>query len=538
MLRIMIAEDEIAIASLIRSLIDFEELELEFAGFAYDGQSAFEMIREEKPDIVLSDISMPGMTGMELIQKVKDEGLRTHVIIISGLTSFEYAVSAIKMGVDDYLLKPINKEELNTVLEKTVEKISRSRKLNHQFSQLRRNAQQSSRKLRQSFMINILYNEELIRDLTIESCNSEYGFSIREGDTLLMGAAAIDGIQILNLAAQNNLVSQMVRIFQTGLHTLCPDLEIYNKGSQFTFFLSYPKEQENRVLAAISSVLNDLTAFLQSRQNLRLSIACGLPADTPARLPESLDSARKALNARILAGGTQLLWAKELFANAAEPSYILTPRELDNLRSNIEIQDASRFDEALDSIFQKTAESCKTCPHLFPEAVCSVVSDILSDFYQHNLIGTNVTDLYLEFCDNMEEYVFSAELLAYAAGFIRKQIRFEENTENQEGRLIETARTYIQEHYGENLKLEDVADQVYLSSSYFGVLFKKMVGESFSSYLTTVRMEKAKELLKDLRYSVADVSYAVGYQDKRYFSKLFREQVGVTPKEFRKIYTY
>lgn len=122
--QLLIAEDEIAINNLIKSLIDFTSLNLELAGQAYDGQAAYQMILTKHPDIIITDIAMPGMTGLELIQRIQEEHIPSHFIIISGLSCFNHALTALKMGVEDYLLKPINKGELNDVLEKVILKIA------------------------------------------------------------------------------------------------------------------------------------------------------------------------------------------------------------------------------------------------------------------------------------------------------------------------------------------------------------------------------------------------------------------------------
>ena len=142
----------------------------------------------------------------------------------------------------------------------------------------------------------------------------------------------------------------------------------------------------------------------------------------------------------------------------------------------------------------------------------------------------------MQYCDLIEQKYTFRSLIESTVSFIMEILPFQEESSSKENHTIKTAKEYIQEHFHENLKLEDVAEQVYLAPSYFGVLFKKEVGESFSSYLTTIRLEAAKKILQDASYSIADTAAAVGYSDKRYFSKLFKEQIGVTPKEFRKIY--
>ena len=121
MQRVLIADDEHKVGLLIKRLIEWEPLELECVGLVRDGETAYERIVEEKPDIVITDIRMPGMSGLELIEKVTGMGLRPHFIVISGYKYFEYAQQAIKYGVEDYLLKPVDETELNEILRKICE---------------------------------------------------------------------------------------------------------------------------------------------------------------------------------------------------------------------------------------------------------------------------------------------------------------------------------------------------------------------------------------------------------------------------------
>ncbi|MGI6010035.1 MAG: response regulator transcription factor [Ruminococcus sp.] len=535
-LRILIAEDEIAIANLIKSLIDFERLNLDFVGFALNGKSAYEMILEKKPDIVITDISMPVMSGLDLIEKAQREKLPVHFIIISGLTYFNYALSAIKMGVEDYLLKPINKEELNDVLEKTILKIASALQVDYQIQKLGIDAHLQTQKLRRSFIMDILYNKDYLSEFSESKINEEYGFSFQTGASFLMGITLVDGIGALNLPTQNIIIEHLMRSFQTELKKHCYDMEVYNKNNQFVFLLNYPSDLGNRVLGAITVIYEDMASYLESYEELSLTISCGVPAAKIQDLPFSLNTAQKALNARILLHGRPVLLAKELLQTNKKPDIILSSSDLSAVRSSIEIRDLQKLDQLLKKLFSNAASDCKNCPHLLLEVFCDILSTLLSDFYQHKLVSANLTDTYLRYCDAIEQYAALKPLILFTLSFIKELLPLGETADNQENRQIQMAKSYIGEHYNENLKLEDVAEQVYLAPTYLGVLFKKETGESFSSYLTIVRMEKAKELLHDVKYNIAEIANAVGYSDKRYFSKLFKEQVGVTPKEYRKIY--
>lgn len=537
-IRLLIVEDEIAIANLIKNLIDFDRLNLDFIGIALNGQQALNLARQEHPDIVITDISMPGMNGLQLIDEIQKQEFLTHFIIISGMTQFQYALSALKMGVEDYLLKPINRDELNDVLEKTILKIADSLKIDYQIQKLNFDSHLQRQKLRHSFIMDILYNSQKESALTLAAVNEDYGFSFQKQSLFLMGIVQIDGISSLNLPTQNAIIEQLMRIFQTGIKDRCIENEVYGKNNQFIFLINFTKDFETNVLGAISNLHKDMSDYLDHYESLSLAVSCGISVDSINCICNSFSSAYKVLSARILMGTSHVIFAEKLMGLEEKSAFVLLESTISSLRSAIEIKDLRKTKDILIQIFKNAAYHAKTHPHLLLDIYRDVVSELLSNLHLHKIINGNLTDYFIQYCDLLEQQYTFRELIEYTISFIMKILPLQDSAVSLENHTIQTAKEYIQKHFHENLKLEDVAEQIYLSPSYFGVLFKKEVGESFSSYLTMVRIEAAKKYLQDTKYSVADVAYAVGYQDKRYFSKLFKEQVGITPKEFRKIYLY
>lgn len=535
--RVMIVEDEIAIANLIQKLIDFDRLNLEFSGCAYSGQSAYEKIHKEKPDIVITDISLPIMNGLELIQKIQEENLSVSFIIVSGLTYFNYALSAIKMGVEDYLLKPVNKDELNNVLEKTILKIAQSMQLDYEIQKLNIDMHMQLLRQRRSFLMDLLYEKEHLAEYAEEQINQQYHFSFSPDTSFLIGISLIDGILKLDLSTQTKIIEQLMRSFQVSVKDLCIDMEVYNKSNQFLFVMNYEPCRESHILGAVEAAQSEMLERLSSYGNLALTIACGMPVGSVQKLSYSLSTAQKVINARILLGSQHILLAEELLKKNAHPRISPSTMGLNSIRSCIEIRDVQKLKGLLGELFKNTAAACRSCPCFLLDTFCDVCSALLADLYQHKFISKNLNDLYIQYCGAIEGYSDLKSLIQFTVNFLTDLLPIQENYSAQENRQIQSAKKYIEEHFNENLQLEDVAEQVYLAPTYFGVWFKKETGDSFNSYLTSVRMEKAKKLLQDIQYNISEIAGMVGYQDKRYFSRLFKKIVGVTPKEYRKIYS-
>ena len=178
MIKVLIADDEIKVCQLIKNLVPWEEIGLELIGFANNGINAIEMIVKEKPDIVITDIRMPGYDGIELIKRAKEFNPNINFIIVSGYRHFDYAHNAIKYGVGDYLLKPLKKNELINTLNKMVEKYNQKNKQIDENETLKKRIKNDMEKLRLGFMVDLLFNNANgINNIDLEKANIEYHFS-------------------------------------------------------------------------------------------------------------------------------------------------------------------------------------------------------------------------------------------------------------------------------------------------------------------------------------------------------------------------
>lgn len=537
MLRIVIAEDEIGIFNLIKALIDFNRLDLQLVGSAYNGQQALDLITQLQPDIVITDISMPFMTGLELIQETKKRNIHTKFIIISGYAQFDYARSALKMGVEDYLLKPINRQELNDVLEKSVLKITSTADENYltQRSVIDTNLQKY--KSRRSFIMNLVYNNAVSNELDIQKINEKYLFSFENNAVFILGIVQIDDLDSLNFIVQNMVLEQMMHIFQEEIESKCYDFELYEKNNQFIFLINFDSKTKLIIKETLTYILKRFIDFLNSYDKLSVTISCGSPCKNHLSLGSSLKSAYQVLTARILSGHGRIYYANEYCFDLIPVNDSTIRKYMNDLRSYIEVNNLEHVKKTLYHIFMRIIGLSSKQPHFLIDHFKENVFVILSELYQHKMIQDDITAYYRRINDALELISTKEKLLETAVKLIYEILPIASSSgEENATKIIQIAKHYIEDNYNKNIKLEDVAEQVYLTPSYFGIFFKKEFGETFSYYIINLRINKAKELLKDLKYNVSEIANEVGYQDPRHFSKLFKEHVGVTPKEYRKIH--
>lgn len=539
-LKVLIVDDEIVIARLIQSLIDYEKLNLTSIGIAADGETALRLIEKHQPQIVITDISMPGISGLDMIQRILSNpniNYKPRVIILSGYNSFQYAVNGIKMGVEDYLLKPINKEDLNHVLTKTITKISEDLHLENHLKKLNVKIYAQQQKLRSMLMKDILYDRFPANE-TIDQLIRDYHYKFSQGSIYMAGIVHCDGLDSFALSIKSGIIRHLMHYFRGSISDICLDAEIHGQDRQFIFLITLDPENQTCMRENLSANLMDMANYVaEYDKNILVSITCGIPVRETKSIPYSLKTAANVLDARLLLGSCHVLYADRILlkAQGKTPSFQITKSVKNELISKIELKDEAAARSILLQIYQDVTEACKPSPALIKQSFQQTTANILTIL--NNFIKQNPSEFFYKYNDGIEPFYTVDELTGFTLDFICRLLDpFQQDQIASKPALMYKIKQYIDEHYMENLKLEDLASVFYLSSNYFGTLFKKLFGESFSTYLINVRLEKAKILLQDPQYSITQIAYAVGYHDKRYFTGLFKSTVGITPKEYRKIY--
>jgi len=531
-MKVLIADDEFLICELIKKMILWDELQLEFAGCAHNGQELFEQIQEIRPAIVITDISMPVMDGIELIRQTRYLNIPCRFIIVSGYKQFEYAHNALKYSVDDYILKPINEDELNQALKKIMEELN-----SHQ-SQAAGEAMpaiHTEHPGRSFFLKRIIWE---IKDPTVplERVISEYGIDFKPGlfcilclklDFVNQSADNLDNIGSLN--------KKLISMFHEEFEGFCFQVLSCMEGSAIYLGINYPRQ-------AAGSFFNHLQDFYQKACNLldlfaglKITVGVGDSYDKISSFGQSNKDAMDAAYYRILSGCGQILYWKKL-----PPVPYLTEVE-----KNIYLQ---QFKKAIESVnitdFMATLNQLFFRPkNLFP---LFDIIDMLGEICQMLVsmdLSLDQEELPIDYLSSQIHYAIEnalsldalkaavSEPVSYIFENIHKAVQA------QNTRPIRMVLKYIEEHYTDPIRLEDAALLVTLNPAYLSNIFKKETGENFVDYLNSYRIGQARELLKDSNLSINEIAYSTGFQDARYFSKLFKKYVGITPKDYRKIYS-
>lgn len=486
MLRAVIFDDEYIVTQGLQMMVDWSRYGIELVGTADDGISALQMVRELAPDIVMTDIRMPGLTGLQLIEEIAKEKPDTACIVFSGFNEFEYIRKALKLGVIDYLDKPITLEKIDEAIGRTIERIG------HQQEHTQLKTQVSANK------------EALLEKATL--------------DLLLLGTEAIPVWRAAFDKAEAERVAGVTVLASTGRLDLLDEHPSYrivsfSYGKEWimaVFHYTLPADELWEQLTILSPQMQETVGSGQTYTDL---VEAGV----------SLKEAVRALRYAV--------FLEEKGWTRFEPAEESLPKGLSEREEEIVFCMRTGNKEGLLRQLDDYKHWMET-ERLSPELVEQEVMKLAYIGYQVAMeAGGEVRTLVphwelggMSSRDRMFEWL--REQMEQLHNFMR------EDKHASKHNAVEKALAFIEKHYLESFTLQEVAEHVGMNATYLSLLFKEKVGTSYIKYVTKLRMEQAKMML--LRgMLVNDVSKRVGYYNYRHFTELFKKYTGLTPGQFR-----
>ena len=535
MLKAIIADDEKWICQMISKLIDWGELGIELVGQAEDGLEAFNLIQTQHPDIVITDIRMPGIDGIDLVKKTREMNLQTHFIIISGFKHFEYAKNAIKYGVDDYLLKPIKKDELTHILEKICQEYDeiRSRKIKE--TEIKKKFDENTNKLKEQYLGKILQDQGEV-EINLAQINSEYRFSFCEG-IFQVFSVKLDrkksGIQEREDEYRKRCYREYFEILDNRLDTHCCDIQRLDEN---TFLLNYLSPNTDLVKKGIKETFTDFQNYLNGLNYFDVTIGLGNNVNALDKISESSEIAKRGIMCRIKYGVNKIINYSEFEFARYDIKDILSKKEERTLINIVETLDVDGFQKFVDQKFnvKELKEEVNPCVYF---KIADRITRLYVDTISRSIAGRHVDPEITIDVDNLLDCKDVGEI----ADKLRKDLignmqKCAQEIDEYDWAPIRMAKQYVCENYQKSITLDQVAQIVNMNPVYFSSFFKKKTGLNFREFIIDYRIDIAKELLLDIQYNIAQISQMVGYSDAKYFSKLFKKKIGVNPKDYRKIH--
>lgn len=535
MTKVIIADDETRICRLIANLVNWDEFGMEIIGLAHNGIDALRLIETKKPQLVITDIRMPGYDGLEMIQKARDLNLDVEFILISGYEEFAYAQKAIEFGVRDYLSKPINKDRLRQALGRIQESI-KNRDNQERLAQEYKNVQRDVDKVRSSFLKTFVASPADIVNTSLAEVNQEHYFHFAPG--LFRVAWFQVDLHSPSKSSDEEIDEKQVEKVRSDLHDITYDAQVIRMDRNLCMLVNYAQDQKEAVDLFFEKSLRELKSRLSPR-GLLITIGCGEDVTDLTAIASSLQGAKAAIDDRIFKGVGQIIVAPKVGkgSNSNQERYFSYHKRLIKA---VELLHIEKVKQAIDGLKEEFYLDLRDKQWLSGSELLELMRDIV-DTYYITLRNNNVRII-----DSNERAEWEAALdNAYSVDVLFQELvkgitsslsKLSKGDEKRNLEQIRQAKLYIEEHYMGNISLEDLGSHLGFNPSYFSSLFKKETGTSFLEYVVKVRMEKAKELLKEPDLRIQDICLMVGYNDVRHFRKLFTQSTGLSPKEFRRIF--
>ena len=499
-MNILIADDEKIEREGIRYLLSLEKGERRIFEAA-NGKQAMQILRTENIDMILTDIKMPVMDGLELARRAKELFPEIRIVIFSGYNDFTFAQEAIRYGVTDYILKPVDPDNFHEIIEKA-EKNMRERQAEENREIRRQNF------LQQYFLQNYLYSgkKEILEKagefVDLDKWNGWHCAILIETDTAFFDTA------------EENFPGEL----QKELRRVFFYLNLNERQSLLLF---------QDVYCDYLLVANHLYTFLKRNYMVRIYLSVSRKFDGCECLPEILGQLEQQMEEKFYHP------EKHIFSCEEEELKMAAGEVQDSQLMQMISEDISRKDtEQLWKHFECLKEKYSSNTQFSAMYIKFVFSNVIQELFQENQFADEhrleqeIDRLYS--CGNI------MDILKVTEDNIREYEKFLERSMSESRNEVAAVKNYIYQHYGEDLNLEMLAEKVYLSSGYLSFIFKKETGMNLNRFIKVFRMEKASEFLHDTNMKVAQISEKVGFANVSYFCRSFREYYGCSPESYRK----
>lgn len=526
---LLIVDDEAEIRSGLRSIIPWEDYSVSVIGTAASGAEALDMIRYYEPDIVITDIQMPGMSGLELVARAKKEQFDCSFVILSGYDEFEYAKSAIRYGVKEYLLKPISIKELKELILTLKEDIlSKRDNYSDRLSTLHklRSAQISIQKFN---LIPQLLRGDL-SSLELEKVILDYSLPIRDKECCIVyiqafstnsGGEELPEISLCLSSLKNSLEEAL-----TGSSLLTAEYPSY--GLLLLVNLPFTAPDGSSLTETLRTHIG---RKIDTEGNIQIVAAIGRPVSSLLSIPTSFKDARQAITWHIYPETGLVLESKDLKMD--QPPIIMPGNEiLEAILKDRPEEIITHFNEYLNKLLTTPAP-----PPSYLYSMCNYLVITLQSQLSKHLDGmpksyTGNTFATLQSLNSLEEIrSFMYRVLSAFAEELSV------NRAVKSDPLIEKAMDYIHKNLLRNPRTEEVCSFLGLSKSYFSTYFKNKTQLNFRDYTLDLKINYAQEQLKFSEHTPSEVSIVLGYEDYRSFSRAFKARTGLTPTDYQKQYT-
>jgi len=537
MISAMIVDDEYWVRVGIKKQAMWRELGIESVYEAKNGKEALSEALQKKPEIIITDMRMPVMDGVELLRRVRNELPSSKVIIVSGYSDFKYMQEAIKCGAFSYLLKPVKEKELNDTLCSVVSKILKEREEAKKWEKLAQLNNEYVYNLKDKLLNDYINNEISLTELLAYNINGLNSIFCSDKYCVVMVGIVNSCADFMNAEREKKIINTALKYdFEEIIKNERCCLYFKKSREEYIIIVGFDKgDSHQHCEERIAKMCLKLSNVLECNDSVKVKILIGNMHSGIDGIIKSYKELVSLKNDMNLLGQEKLLFVKSLLpikSNRA-PGYA---EEYKLLEQYIKNCNKSEISKLINDMFNKMTQhgyisinNIKNMAFEFDTMINNILKEYNSSFqsichekawYMEDM--SIVTDLnkfktyFLNTCANTVDVIISKR-------------------DEDAKKLILQIVEYVNNNYGEDIKLSTLSQKYYFNLEYISRIFKRETGMNFSDYLREIRMKKALEFLKRENLKIADIASMLGYNDEHYFSKVFKEYYNYTPSQYRKL---
>lgn len=517
MYTVLIVDDEKMIRMGMRQAIRWQELGIGNVFTAASGKEALEIMKQEEPQIVITDISMTGMTGLDLIGKIREIHGDTRIIVLTGYDRFDYARECLRMQVQDFLLKPIDEEMLTASVKKQVRELKKKEENRAEELHLIRTLG-STKQMEMENQLRLMLKKEVRSNAEVDAFLKNFGME----EPKKLQAVILFPSLAASAESKNSPWKDGFQVMQ--VKDICMSMvDARNQGITFQdekgriVLLMFGNIEEDSTVERITEI-NDI---ILDEFDDSLKIVAGSKVGKFADFPESYREALQMIN-------TEQKKLREIILPAVDMKRDRLFREIYAEFKGVMCANVADADYVLHVFesFHKATQSYNLSNAYVRKCCFEIASAVYFSYINDS--GENVDGRLNALLQSLAN-VNREEACEMTEMFLKKMLVKEEDGHD----IVTKAKSYIKEHLADNLSVSSLADEFFLTPNYFSRLFKKVTGEGCNEYIVRKRIEQAKSLLETTTFKTGKIAIMVGYRDTNYFSMAFKKHTGVSPTKYR-----
>ena len=533
MYKLTIVDDEEEVRRGILQKIDWNKFGFEVSGEAENGREALDLIEENIPDVVITDITMPLMNGLELAAILRDRYPTVKTVILTGFDDFKYAQQAIKYGVADYILKPVLPKDIGDLISKLKMQIDDEIAQKEDVVKLRRHYNESLPVMRDKFLALLITGSP--GENEVEKKIASFQLNLI-GNAFVAAAANIDANSFRNSIFEEKdieLVKFAVLNISQEIIAKHSFGEVFFHDDNLVFIAGFMDLEKTSALGKSFSILDEIRQNVEKYLKINITIGVGSICPSLVRLRDSYKTALTAIDYKLVIGSNKVIFIEDLEPQTTN-NVVFDEGKEKALISGIKFGAQQDISDAVDALFTDISgmKASFTEYQLYLIEIAAAISRLTRNFQLD-------TGEIFGFGSSLYEEIFKFKTINEVRNWVEEiciklMLHISSKRQNTTKMLLDKAKDYILNNYGDDeLSIHKVANHLHISPSYLSLIFKKNTEVTFLKYIVSIRLEAAKDLLVNSDLKTTEIAERIGYPDINYFSYFFKKNFGVSPREYR-----